>query len=122
MECCGEPWIAAYARRARRLIQAGGRRTIVLTLPAPRDPELRRLFPAVNEGLRRATVAQRRSRLVDLVPVFTPGFVYRDYLPQRGKPLYVRETDGIHISIDGAPIVASLVVHALEDAGALPCR
>ena len=122
VECCGEPWVAAYARRARRLIRAGGRRVVYITLPAPRDSDLRPIFLAVNEAIRRATALERRARMVDLVPVFTPGFVYRDSLPQRGKPLYVRETDGIHVSIDGAPIVSSMVIAALERAGAVRRR
>lgn len=121
-ECCDEPWVAAYTSRARRLIRAGGRRTIFITLPAPRDADLRPIFLAVNAAIRRATTAEARGRMVDLVPTFTPGFVYRDFLPQRGKPLYVRESDGIHISIDGAPIVSSLVIAALERSGAIRRR
>ena len=122
VECCGEAWIAAYTRKVRGLIRAGGRHTILLTLPAPRETHRQPIFRAVNEGLRRAVALQPGSTLVDLVPVFSPGFVYRDSLPQRGKPLYVRETDGIHISVDGAPIVAKLIVDALERSGALRRR
>jgi len=120
--CCGEAWVAAYTRKVRGLIRAGGRRTILLTLPAPRERHRQPIFRAVNEGLRRAVALQRGSMLIDLVPVFSPGFVYHDWLPQRGKPLYVRETDGIHISVDGAPIVAKLIIEALERSGALRRR
>jgi hypothetical protein len=122
VECCDEPWIALYTRRVRRLIRAGGRRTVVITLPAPRDADLRAAYLAVNEALHRATAAEPRSRLVDLVPLLTPGFVYRDSILQHGRPLYVRESDGIHISIDGAPFVASLVIRALEYSGAVQRR
>ena len=113
VECCGEGWIAAYTRRVQRLIR-GVRTAILVTMPAARDARRQPVYRAVNEGLRRAAALRPRARLVDLVPVFTPGFVYRDSLPQRGAPLRVRETDGIHISIDGAPIVASLIIEALE--------
>ena len=122
VECCGEAWIAAYTGRVRRFIRVAGPRTILLTLPAPREAQRQPIFRAVNEGLRRAVAQQRGTTLVDLVPALSPGFVYRDFLPQRGRPLWVRESDGIHISVDGAPIVARLVIQALQRFGALRRR
>ena len=53
--CCGRPWIAEYARRARAMMRTyarGGRaRVIWLLLPAARRESFRRsLFRAVNAG------------------------------------------------------------------------
>ena len=121
-ECCGEPWVAAYARRARRLIRAAGGPTFVFTLPAPRQPDRAARFRAVNEGMRRATAAEPDAHLLDLVPVFTPGFAYRPSLSHRGRLVRVRESDGIHVSIFGATIVSSLVIKALERSKALSRR
>jgi hypothetical protein len=120
--CCGEPWVAAYARRARRLIRAANGPTFLFTLPAPRDAERRVSFLAVNEALRRATAAERGSRLLDLVPVFSPGFAYRAFMMHRGRRVRVRESDGIHVSTFGALIESSILIRALEDARVVRAR
>jgi hypothetical protein len=110
--CCGPRWVALYARRARRLIRIYGR-TIWLTLPAPRDPGLAVGFRAVNRAIRLATAAEG-ARLVDLVPVFTPGWRYRRTMTWRGRRVVVRQLDGVHLGHDGLDIAADLSVAALE--------
>ena len=62
--CCGEAWVAEYARRVRAMMApyARGGRTCVLwlTLPTPREGFARRSFPAVQP--RAAAGRPRRCR------------------------------------------------------------
>src|SRR5687768_2215933 len=69
--CCGARWRALYGRRVRELIAIYGR-TVWLTLPAPRDRGLAKVFRGVNRAIVDAT--RGRAEVLDLVPVFTPGF------------------------------------------------
>ena len=117
--CCGEPWIAEYARRARRMMAAFGRggRTQVywLLLPPPRGGFFRQSFPAANAGIRRAAASARRDvRVIDLARVFTPGGRYRATTRIGGKLVRVRQADGVHLSSAGASLAASIVIRALR--------
>jgi hypothetical protein len=109
--CCGRAWVEGYARRARRLIRIYGR-TIWLTLPAPRDPGLARAFRRVNRAIRLAT-AQADADLLDLVPVFTPGWRYRRVMRWRAERVVVRQLDGVHLGHEGVKIASDLAVAAL---------
>ena len=109
--CCGRRWVELYARRARRLIRIYGR-VIWLTLPAPRDRGLARGFRAVNRGIRRAVDAEGAD-LLDLAPVFTPGWRYRRRMVWEGERVVVRQLDGVHLGHEGVKIAADLAVEAL---------
>jgi lysophospholipase L1-like esterase len=118
-DCCGMPWIAEYARRAREMMRAyarGGRaRVYWLLLPAPRDGFFRETFPAVNAGLRQAAAGLEDDvRLIELDKVFTPGGLYRKSMRIDGKLVRVRQRDGVHLSTRGAKLAARVVVAALR--------
>jgi hypothetical protein len=124
-ECCGEPWIAEYARRARRIMRSyarGGRgRVYWLLLPAPRRGFFREIFPAVNAAVRRAARGLEDDvRVIDLVSVFTPGGRYRASMKIRGKRVRVRQGDGIHLNTTGASLAASIVIRALRHDRVMP--
>jgi hypothetical protein len=117
--CCGEAWVAEYARRAHGMMEAyarGGRtRVIWLTLPTPRDRFVRRNFNAVNRALRRAAATLRRDvGILDLVERFSPGGKYRKWIRVKGDEVGVRQADGVHLSDEGAAIAASIVVRRLR--------
>jgi lysophospholipase L1-like esterase len=117
--CCGEAWVAEYARRVRAMMEAyarGGRtRVLWLTLPTPRAGFVRKSFPAVNRALRRAAAPMRRDvRIVDLVKRFSPGGKYRTWIRVNGEEVGVRQSDGIHLSDHGAAIAASIVIRTLR--------
>ena len=112
-KCCGRRWRALYAQRVRQMIATYGR-SVWLTLPAPRKPRLARVFRAVNRALHRA-VADGRAQLLDLVPVFTPGWRYRREMPWNGELVVVRQLDGVHLGHDGLGIASDLVVEALRN-------
>jgi hypothetical protein len=111
--CCGRAWVSGYVRRARRLIRIYGR-TIWLTLPAPRDAGLARAFRIVNRAIRRAVREEEGAELLDLVPVFTPGWRYRRRMRWEGERVIVRQLDGVHLGHDGLAIAVGLALRALD--------
>lgn len=123
--CCGEAWVAEYARRVHNMMVAyarGGRaRVLWLTLPTPREGFVRQSFPAVNRALRRAAASLRRDvRIVDLVKVFSPGGRYRKWIRRGNREVGVRQGDGIHLSDEGAAIAAKLITRTLQRERVLP--
>jgi lysophospholipase L1-like esterase len=119
--CCGEAWIAEYARRARRAMRTYLRRpraaVVWLNVPAARDPERGPPDDAVNAALARAAAGLRRVAVLDMNALFTPGDVYRDTMIDHGAPVRVRQADGVHLSAAGAAIAARAVVARLERFG-----
>jgi lysophospholipase L1-like esterase len=118
-DCCGAPWIAEYARRARQMMRTyarGGRgRVYWLLLPAARDGFFREIFPAVNAALRQAAAGLEDDvRLIELDEVFTPGGRFRKSMKIDGKRVGVRQSDGVHLNTTGAALAARLVIAALR--------
>ena len=111
-KCCGRAWVRGYTRRARRLIRIYGR-TIWLTLPAPKDRGLARAFRIVNGAIARAVRAEGAT-LLDLAPVFTPGWRYRRTMRWQGERVVVRQLDGVHLGHDGLRIASRLALDALD--------
>ena len=123
--CCGPAWVAAYATRVEAMMRSylrGGRAYVYwLTLPAPRPASFARVFPRVNEAIRRAAKRVRGGvRVIDLVPVFTPGGEFRQTITFRGRTIDARQPDGIHLSLAGAAVAATLVIDQLRADHALP--
>ena len=111
-KCCGRAWVRGYVRRARRMIRIYGR-VIWLTLPAPRDPGLARAVRIVNAAIRRA-VRREGAGLVDLAPVFTPGWRFRRRMVWEGERVVVRQLDGVHLWGPGVAIAVDLALAALD--------
>lgn len=109
-ECCGPEWRALYIQEIRALIAIYGR-TVWITLPAPRDAGLARVFRSVNRAIREGVAGY--GGLVDLVPVFTPGWRYRRTMRWNGKRVVLRQRDGVHVGSHGDWIATSLVIDAL---------
>jgi hypothetical protein len=124
-DCCGLPWIAEYARRARQMMRSyarGGRgRVYWLTLPAPRSGFFRQVYPAVNAAVRQAASGLADDvKVIGLDGVFTPGNRYRSSMRIRGRRVKVRQQDGIHLNTTGASLAANLVIRALRADRMLP--
>jgi hypothetical protein len=120
--CCRRAWIEAYADAVADMIRsytAGGRHVYWLTLPGPRDRDLRRLFAAVNAALVRAVRRGDRAHLIDLVGRFTPGYRYRRAIPVDGRRRVVRAPDGIHLNARGGAVAARMVRRALAADGVI---
>ena len=110
-ECCGPQWRALYIEQVREMIAIYGR-TVWLTLPAPRDAGLAKVFRSVNRAIREGVAGH--GELVDLVPVFTPGWRYRRTMPWKGKRVIVRQRDGVHLGYHGDWIASTLAIDALR--------
>ena len=53
-------------------------------------------------------------RVIDTVPIFTPGFIYRDSMNLGGTQTIVRQADGIHLNEAGSALLATTVLEAIE--------
>jgi hypothetical protein len=120
--CCGDAWVREYARRARTMMRSYARRgagTVYwLLLPAPRGKNFQTVFGPVNRALRAAA----RSfpgvvHVVDLGATFTPGGRFRQTMRWHGHTVSVRQEDGVHLSVAGAAIAASLIVARMQRDG-----
>ncbi|MDX6677661.1 MAG: uncharacterized protein QOE31_1713 [Solirubrobacteraceae bacterium] len=123
--CCAGPWVTEYARRVESMMrsyQRGGRSYVYwMTLPTPRRNDFARVYRAVNRAIKRAAGRVGRGvRVIDLVKVFTPGGRFRQVIRFRGKNVNARQPDGVHLSVAGASIAATLLVDRLRTDHALP--
>jgi hypothetical protein len=119
VECCGPEWAALYATRARTVMNTyrrdGKARVYWLTVMTPRDDEAGEIARTVNAGILAAAAPYRAHvRVLDMVPIFTPGFRYRASMPIDGEDTIVRESDGIHLNDRGSELAADTVIAALE--------
>jgi hypothetical protein len=105
--CCGSAWVAAYARRVRRMHAAYGR-AYWLTLPIPAHPDLARVHRAINRALRRA------APVIDLHRLFTPDGKFHRQMRWGGVLRTVRASDGVHLSPWGSLIASAVIGDALE--------
>jgi lysophospholipase L1-like esterase len=115
VRCCGAAWTALYASRARRMAYTyrrhGATRVYWVTIPTPREAARRPIARAVNAAI--AIAAQPwggQVRVIDTVPIFTPGGTYRDSMSVGGTRTVVRESDGIHLSAAGSSILAKILL------------
>jgi lysophospholipase L1-like esterase len=117
--CCGLEWASIYGGRVRQLMnsyrQDGVARVYWLTLPTPRDKARAKISLVVNAAIGVAAEPWRdQIRVIDTVPVFTPGNIYRDSMNVNGSPTIVRESDGIHLNDAGSSLAAKLVLAAVD--------
>lgn len=121
-ECCRQSWIDAYAKRVKRMQRAylrrDGTRVYWLTLPTPRRESWRMRFNALNLAFRMASEdVGDRVRLIDTIPVLTPGNRYRAAVTRNGRRQIVRDRDGIHLNKAGSRIVRDLVLRQMRADG-----
>ena len=119
IECCGPGYAAAYANRVRQVMDTyrrdGAAKVYWLTVMTPRDDEQARVVGLVNEAVKVAAQPWAgQVRIVDTVPVFTPGDRYTDAIDVDGRETIVRESDGIHLNAEGSSIAADLVLDRID--------
>lgn len=118
--CCDATWYGEFASRVRSMMVSysrGGKADVFwLAIPAPRSRERQSLQRTVTSAVLEAAKGLPRVRVVRLDHVFTPGGVYRDVMTYRGRRVRVRESDGLHLSVEGAEIAAAKVTAALRAA------
>jgi hypothetical protein len=118
VECCDAEYAAAYANRVRQVmrtyIDTPEKRLYWLSVPRSRNDRQWEISQLVNESARIAAVPWlSQIRMVDLVPIFTPGGVYRDSMEIDGQDTIVRESDGLHLTRPGAELAADAVLERL---------
>jgi lysophospholipase L1-like esterase len=125
--CCNAAWVTQYARRVASMMRSyrrGGRSLVYwMTLPAPSPsrPNFAKVFPRVNEAIRRAAARFGSGvRVLDMGKVFTPGGVFRKTMTYGGRTVTVRQPDGIHLSTAGASIAATVIINRLHADHVLP--
>jgi lysophospholipase L1-like esterase len=125
--CCNAAWVTQYARRVESMMRSyrrGGRSLVYwLTLPAPSPsrPSFAKVFPRVNEAIKRAGARVGSGvRVLDMGKVFTPGGVFRKTMTFHGHTVTVRQPDGIHLSTGGASIAATYIIQRLRADHVLP--
>jgi hypothetical protein len=119
VNCCSATWAALYANRVRAMMntyrQDGVARVYWLTLPTPRDSARAKIARVVNAAIEVAAQPWRdQVRVIDTVPVFTPGERYRDAVTVNGQPTIVRQSDGIHLNNAGSSLAATVVLDAVD--------
>jgi lysophospholipase L1-like esterase len=124
IDCCGDAWVSAYAKRVQAMMSAylrGGRGLVYwLTLPAPRPAQWRPIYPAVNRAIKRAAATfDGAVRVLDIAKTFTPGYRFRQSMTWHGHRQSVRQPDGVHLSPSGASIAEMLIERALRKDGAM---
>ena len=117
--CCSATWAVIYADRVRQIAnnyrRSGAARVYWLTLPAPRDPARQRIARVVNAAIKVAVQPWAdQIRVVDTVPIFTPGFAYRDAMTVGGIDTIVRQADGIHLNDAGSSLLANIVLRSIH--------
>ena len=96
-------------------LRGGTERIYWLTVPTQRDPARKPIADAVNTAIEAAAAVRGAAvRVVDLVPIFTPGDSYRDSMDIDGRQTIVRESDGIHLNDAGSSLAADLVLDAVN--------
>jgi lysophospholipase L1-like esterase len=119
VNCCSAEWASIYAARVRLLMntyrQDGAARVYWLTLPTPRDGARAKISLVVNAAIEVAAEPWRdQVRVLDTVPVFTPGNRYRDSMTINGEPTIVRQSDGIHLNNAGSALASKLVLGLVD--------
>jgi hypothetical protein len=117
VQCCGPPFVAEYARRirvaTRTYLSRGDKAVVWLNIPFMRDPQRNPSIAAVNAALQRGVARIRHVAVLDMAGLFTPAGVFRDHMTVDGHAVRVRESDGVHLSPQGAAIAADAVIQAL---------
>jgi hypothetical protein len=119
VSCCSREWAVLYATRVRRLMntyrQQGTARVYWITVPAVRGGTKERIVRGVDAAIEVAAQPWAdQVRIIDTVPIFTPGGVYRDAMALGGTDTIVRESDGIHLNDAGSSYLAGIVVRELK--------
>jgi lysophospholipase L1-like esterase len=110
VSCCSAAWAAIYGNRVREVMNTyrqAGAHVYWMTLPAPRDSARARIARVVNAAIEVAAQPwAAQVQVFDTVPVFTPGFAYRDAMTIGGTQTIVRQADGIHLNEAGSRLLA----------------
>jgi len=112
-------WEAEYARRVGVIMDiasaSGARQVIWLGLPTERPDQLNNVKDAMNDAAKAEAAKRPDVHFVDLHPIFdAPDGSYTDDITRPdGTPITARARDGVHLSEDGADVLAPVIVQLI---------
>ena len=112
-------WEAEYARRVGVMMDIasanGARQVIWLGLPTERPDHLNNVKDAMNDAAKAEASKRPDVHFVDLHPIFdAPDGSYTDEINRSdGTPITARARDGVHLSEDGADVLAPVLVQLI---------
>jgi hypothetical protein len=119
VECCEEAWIRAYSRRVRGMMKTylrdGHARVFWLTPPFPKAPARAQITYAIDDAITRAGRGLKGVVVGRVDRYFSPNG-YVETIRYKGRSVRVRESDGVHLSIEGTSIVAEILAPAIRKA------
>jgi lysophospholipase L1-like esterase len=115
-----DAWVDEYARRVAAIISTyvnGGVSAVYWSgPPTARDPRWNGLYRKVNLAAQRAALAVPKAHYVDLFRGTAVDGRYADRVPYNGHTVtHSRQSDGVHWTLDGSLLPASLELAALSD-------
>ncbi|WP_322759718.1 DUF459 domain-containing protein [Frankia sp. Cr2] len=116
----GSPqWLAEYRRRAIVVMQiwsSGGKRRVYwMSLPPAREPRLNGYYHQMSEAAADAARRIPGVRFVNVSDRLSNNGAYSSYLTDdRGRTVLARSTDGVHLTLDGAAIVADIFIREIN--------
>jgi hypothetical protein len=123
--CCEEAWVVAYSQRVRAMmrtyLRGGLARVFWLTPPLPKVEARARITFAVDDAVTRAARGLKGVIVGRVDRYFSPNG-YAETIRYKGRNVRVRESDGVHLSIEGTSIAAEILApqirKALKELGA----
>ncbi len=114
----GSPeWRDEYARRVGLVMDVAGqgdRSVVWLGLPAERKATLHIVKDIMNDVAREQARLRPRVVFVDTIPVLSPGGAYSEVITTPdGRVVDTRAADGVHLSQDGADLLAPTLLAAI---------
>lgn len=112
-------WSSAYRARIdalRTALLPNGGPVVWIGYPIVRIPKLRRRLQRINAIAREAMAAAPRATYVDTWSVLAPEGRFTDTLTIGGRRTRVRADDGIHLTVQGARLLAEQVAPRILEA------
>ncbi len=116
----GSPqWLAEYRRRAIVVMQiwsAQGKRQVYwMSLPPAREPTLNGYYRQLGDAAADAARRVPGVRFVNINNRMSNNGAYTSYLADdSGQTVLARSTDGVHLTLDGARIVANIFIKEIN--------
>jgi hypothetical protein len=112
-------WVEEYRRRAIVVMQiwtgGGKRRVYWMSMPPARSSQLDDYYRKINEAVADAARRVPGVTYVDVAGRLSDNGRYNDYLrDDSGNTVLARTRDGVHLTLDGARMAATIVLSAIR--------
>jgi hypothetical protein len=111
-------WAAEYQRRAATVMRAfaNGHRTVYwIGMPIARSDRLTGIYRVLNDAVRKAAASVAGVTFIDIWAMYAPNGHYQDsFADESGRVQRMRSSDGIHLSVAGAALLARRMLGVLN--------